>query len=89
MVYIIKTINSIYEIDTKNNKIRKVFGESSTPRQGKFGEWKQYKEIRPTQINVGQPLLVVWDTVVDGKDKILKSTELSNITSKTSTQDLN
>jgi hypothetical protein len=50
---IVKTkTGSVYEIDEQNKRVRRMQGViDPTPRQGKDGEWKEYKTVAV----VGQP----------------------------------
>lgn len=54
---------SIYEVDTKNKRVRRMTGaRNPTPRQGKDGEWRDYTSISPDPPSVGNRLLIVWDS---------------------------
>lgn len=53
---------SIYEVDRKNRRVRRLTGERNpTPKVGKDGEWKAYADIQPNPPEVGVPLLIVWE----------------------------
>lgn len=54
---IIKTANSIYEINTRSQRFRRIHGGSaaSTPP---MGEWQSYERISPIQ--VGEPVRFFW-----------------------------
>lgn len=57
MLYV-QTERSRYEIDTYNNRVRRVSGDDNpTPRQGEDGVWKDYVEIS----KAGPCLLFHWD----------------------------
>ena len=54
---------SIYEVDRKNKRVRRMTGEKNpTPKMGKDGEWKAYADLQPNPPEVGLPLLIVWET---------------------------
>lgn len=45
---IFKTLNSTYELDRENSRIRRLEGlDAPTPRQGPDGEWKTYATLTP------------------------------------------
>lgn len=74
-VMVIHTQNgSIYEVDRKNKRVRRLSGKGNpTPKLGVDGEWRLYLDIQPDPPEIDLPLLIVWD---------LKAKELSgaNIT---------
>lgn len=52
---------STYQVDLTNKKIRRVKGVADpTPRQGRDGEWKAFKQLIPNAVTVGHPLIVMW-----------------------------
>jgi hypothetical protein len=58
---LIKTQNSIYEIDKKNKKIRRLDVSEEkyeTVFTNSNGEWKDYDDI--SSIKIGSPLLVIF-----------------------------
>jgi hypothetical protein len=63
-VMIVRTeTGSIYEVDRKNKRVRRLTGEKNpTPRMGKDGEWKTYHDIQPDPPELDVPLLIVWET---------------------------
>ena len=57
---IFKTENSLYELDTKHKRIRRVHGAyPPTPRQRRDGEWEPYYEISP--VEQGAAPLIWWN----------------------------
>lgn len=54
------TSGSVYELDSKNNQIRRIQGLlDPTPRQGPDGQWKKYKGITP--VEKGKNLIITWN----------------------------
>lgn len=73
---IVRTERSTYEIDEKNNRVRRLYGdEEATSRQGSDGEWKHFAHVMG--IKVGSPMLFVWD---EGTNGIPKATQTSFVT---------
>lgn len=59
---IIRTRNSIYEIDFDNKRVRRLTGTAApTPRQKADGEYRDYLSIAPNPPIVGESLLIIWD----------------------------
>lgn len=57
---------SAYEVDSVNKRIRRLSGKANpTPRQGKDGEWRNYAELHPAPLKVGESALIVWGDDVD------------------------
>lgn len=53
---------SVYQIDTPNKRIRRLYGSHSpTQRQGKDGEWKTFVRVGNLQIN--RPCMITWRTL--------------------------
>ena len=53
---------SVYEVNTDSKKIRRLNGqEDPTPRTGKDGQWRGYKEIIPDPIKIGSGVAILWD----------------------------
>lgn len=77
---IVKTESgSIYEVDLRNKKIRRLHGESdATPRMGKDFEWKVYDTLF---VESGGPMMVIWDWVERGEQVIAKCTSTSIVKS--------
>lgn len=54
-----ETLNSTYEIDHAQHRVRRVAGANpATPNQGQDGDWSDYAEIGPVEIGV--PLVFFW-----------------------------
>ena len=52
------TMNSIYEVDEQNKRIRRLEGANDpTPNQGEDGVWREYVSLDPCQGGY----LIVWD----------------------------
>ena len=52
------TMNSIYEVDEQNKRIRRLEGANDpTPNQGEDGVWREYFALQ--SVNGGY--LIVWD----------------------------
>lgn len=50
---------SVYEVDTKAKKIRRLNGNGDpTPRQGKDGEWQRY--LNDITVEKDQPVWIQW-----------------------------
>lgn len=61
MNQIVKTENSVYEINTAECKVRRLVGVNDpTPRQGEDGVWKWYEDLMPSTPELGYPLCIVW-----------------------------
>lgn len=88
-VMIIRTESgSIYEVDRKNKRVRRMTGEKNpTPKMGKDGEWKVYAELQPNPPEVGVPLLIIWEvpTTSEVKSAIAAMVEVHVPTTLTST----
>jgi len=57
---------SLYEVDTKAKKVRRLNGvKDPSPRMGKDGQWRSYKEIHPNPPTVGQSVLIAWGSDVE------------------------
>ena len=53
---------SMYEVDLEEKKCRRLIGiQDPQPRQGKDGEWKNYKDIFPSPPLVGMQVIFIWD----------------------------
>lgn len=73
------TMNSIYEVDTENKRIRRLNGKDDpTPRQGPDGEWKPYLELM-NDVKIGDPLIIAWTQ--DNNTGVVKTTMTSTIVS--------
>lgn len=71
---------SIYEVNLAQNKCRRLLGlQDPTTSQGQDGEWRQCKLISP--IEVGLPVVFVWETIMNSSDINLKSTMTSEVIS--------
>lgn len=56
---------SVYEVDYVNKRIRRLSGKKdATGRQGPDGEWRTYKDIHPSQIELGSMVMIQWDNSV-------------------------
>lgn len=43
---IFKTMNSAYEVDLENNRVRRLHGKDApTPRQGADGDWREFVQV--------------------------------------------
>lgn len=52
---------SVYEVNRDSKKIRRLNGAGDpTPRAGKDGEWRSYKEVIPDPIKVGSGVAILW-----------------------------
>lgn len=52
---------SVYEVDTAKKRIRRLNGvKDPTPRQGKDGEWRSYRQLHPDPIKVGSGVVILW-----------------------------
>lgn len=52
---------SVYEVDTKAKKIRRLNGVTDlSPRMGKDGEWRSYRQLYPDPIRVGTGVAIFW-----------------------------
>lgn len=61
---------SLYEVDTKAKKVRRLNGKADpTPRMGKDGEWRSYREIHPDPVQVGQGVVIAWGDDVELQDE--------------------
>ena len=59
---IFHTENSTYEV--RGFAVRRLSGRNDpTPRQGKDGEWRDFRTMTP--VEVGSRVLFVWETVED------------------------
>lgn len=59
MTTLVRTLNSLYEIDKENNQIRRLNGiNNPTPRQGNDGEYRKYDCI--ADMLVGNSMVVIW-----------------------------
>jgi hypothetical protein len=57
---------SLYEVDTKAKKIRRLNGaKDPSPRMGKDGQWRSYKEIHPKIPVVGESVVIAWGDDVE------------------------
>lgn len=72
---------SIYEIDRKNKRVRRMTGKTNpTPRMGTDGEWRTYSGIQPDPPEAGERLLIVWEiTQADRDERNLPTTLTSTI----------
>lgn len=71
---IFATLNSTYEVDHYNSRIRRLDGfNSATSRQGKDGEWKTFLSIGP--IIEGENVTIVWEIVED----VARATQTSEV----------
>lgn len=72
---IFTTMNSVYELDRPNHRIRRLEGRNQpTPRQGKDGNWRTYEAI--SEIEVDSEVTVIWRHL--GDDRI-EGTQLSPV----------
>ncbi len=70
---------TVYEVDLRGSRIRRVSGlHPVTPHQRAEGQWRTYRNITP--IRVGEPVLIVWGSFVDG---VLPRTQTSLVTAVT------
>ena len=52
---------SVYEVDEKAKKIRRLNGVTDlSPRMGKDGEWRSFRQLLPNPITVGSGVAIVW-----------------------------
>jgi hypothetical protein len=73
---IFKTANSMYEIDSANNRLRRLNGANNpTNNQGSDGEWKHFESISP--ITLGDPVMVVWH--YDDEESIIRRTQITSV----------
>lgn len=57
---------SMYEVDTDAKKIRRLIGKDNpTPRMGKDGEWRSYREVHPWPLQKGQSVVIAWGSDVE------------------------
>lgn len=58
----ITTLNSTYEVDWDNNRIRRLTGVNEpTPNQSADGEWQQARSLHVTDFGGGQIVYMIWD----------------------------
>lgn len=56
---------SVYEVDDKAKKVRRLNGkENPTRRMGKDGDWRPYAKLFPNPIKVGKGVVIIWDSDV-------------------------
>lgn len=57
---------SLYEVDTKAKKIRRLNGKADpSPRMGKDGQWRSYREIHPNPLTIGESVVIAWGSDVE------------------------
>lgn len=66
---------SLYEVDEKAKKIRRLNGvKNPTPRTGKDGQWRTYRELHPDPVTVGRGVVIVWgedtELLVETKEQL-------------------
>jgi hypothetical protein len=60
----IVTSGSVYEVDQKESRIRRLEGKlDPTKRVGNDGEWKQYHSL--SDIKIGQCILIIWNEDIE------------------------
>jgi hypothetical protein len=71
---IIRTLNSTYELDVDNKRIRRIHGTSSTRITD---DWKEF--LNATLPHVGASMVVVWAVESQaGSDQVLTKTTLTS-----------
>lgn len=56
---------SVYEVDQVNKRIRRLIGvKETTDRQGPEGEWRSYKDLHPSPIQLGSLVMIQWEDTV-------------------------
>jgi len=74
---VIRTLNSIYELDLDNKRIRRIHGTGETRITE---EWKEYLNV--TKPQVGFSMVIVWviEQQVGGNEVLTKTTQTSMVT---------
>ena len=54
---------SLYECNVDSKQARRLNGKSDpTPRMGKDGQWRKYREVFPDPIVVGSQVMIAWES---------------------------